>query len=71
MFRSGGQSGVKPPGFSPQESFVFTYRPSEGMKGLFDLAQPGDRTPDLWCGSAIRYHSATGILSSRTAIKFY
>ncbi|GFX51865.1 hypothetical protein TNCV_3062831 [Trichonephila clavipes] len=50
----------KPQCFSPQASLVLFYRTIEGMKGWFDLAQPEDRTPDLWCGSVIHYHSATG-----------
>ncbi|GFS85613.1 hypothetical protein TNCV_2794481 [Trichonephila clavipes] len=43
--------------FSPQGSLVLTYRPIEG--GI-DLAQSEDGTPNLWCGSTIRNHSANG-----------
>ncbi|GFV53525.1 hypothetical protein TNCV_5087711 [Trichonephila clavipes] len=36
----------------PEASFVLIYRPNvAGMKGRVDLAQPVNRTPDLWCGS--------------------
>ncbi|GFS85704.1 hypothetical protein TNCV_2973941 [Trichonephila clavipes] len=41
MSRSGGQSEAKPPAFSPQ---VLIYRPTDGIKGKVDLAQPKDRT---------------------------
>ncbi|GFW89228.1 uncharacterized protein TNCV_2686611 [Trichonephila clavipes] len=42
----------------PEASLVFIYRPNvAGMKGRVDLAQPVNRTPDLWCGSTIHYHS--------------
>ncbi|GFV14663.1 hypothetical protein TNCV_2586361 [Trichonephila clavipes] len=38
----------------PQASLVLIYRPNvAGMKGRVDLAQPVNRTPDLWCGSTI------------------
>ncbi|GFV67753.1 transposable element Tcb1 transposase [Trichonephila clavipes] len=40
MFRSGGQSDVKPPVLSSQASLVLIYRPTEGMKGRIGLAQP-------------------------------
>ncbi|GFU69591.1 hypothetical protein TNCV_1351501 [Trichonephila clavipes] len=41
-----------------QASLVLIYRPNvAGMKGRVDLAQPVNRTPDLWCGSTIQYHS--------------
>ncbi|GFV95040.1 histone-lysine N-methyltransferase SETMAR [Trichonephila clavipes] len=40
-FRSSGQSDVKPPEFNSQASLVLIYRPTEGMKGSVDLAQPG------------------------------
>ncbi|GFX60811.1 piggyBac transposable element-derived protein 4 [Trichonephila clavipes] len=54
----GGQSEVKPPVFSSQASLVLLYRAAEWMKGLVALAQPEDRTPNLWCGGVMRYHSA-------------
>ncbi|GFU85142.1 integrase catalytic domain-containing protein [Trichonephila clavipes] len=42
----------------PEASLVLIYRPNvAGMKGRVDLAQPVNRTPDLWCGSTIHYHS--------------
>ncbi|GFT77802.1 hypothetical protein TNCV_8141 [Trichonephila clavipes] len=42
----------------PEGSLVLIYRPNvAGMKGRVDLAQPVKRTPDLWCGSTIHYHS--------------
>ncbi|GFW48720.1 hypothetical protein TNCV_4243011 [Trichonephila clavipes] len=34
MSRSGCQSELKPPVFSPQASLVFIYRSTEGMKGV-------------------------------------
>ncbi|GFU12994.1 hypothetical protein TNCV_1457211 [Trichonephila clavipes] len=34
----------------PEASLVLIYRPNvAGMKGRVDLAQPVNRTPDLWC----------------------
>ncbi|GFU89464.1 hypothetical protein TNCV_3650121 [Trichonephila clavipes] len=42
----------------PEASLVLIYRPNvAGMKGRVDLAQPVNRTPDLWCGGTIHYHS--------------
>ncbi|GFX58037.1 retrovirus-related Pol polyprotein from transposon 17.6 [Trichonephila clavipes] len=42
----------------PEASLVLIYRRNvAGMKGRVDLAQPVNRTPDLWCGSTIHYHS--------------
>ncbi|GFT31320.1 uncharacterized protein TNCV_607671 [Trichonephila clavipes] len=42
----------------PQASLVLIYRPNvAGMKGKVDLALPVNRTPDLWCGNTIHYHS--------------
>ncbi|GFT96932.1 hypothetical protein TNCV_5107321 [Trichonephila clavipes] len=42
----------------PEASLVLIYRPNvAGMKGRVDLAQPVNRTPDLWRGSTIHYHS--------------
>ncbi|GFV93690.1 hypothetical protein TNCV_365911 [Trichonephila clavipes] len=38
--RSGGQSEVKLPVFSPQASLVLIYQPTEVMKGSVDLTQP-------------------------------
>ncbi|GFV31471.1 hypothetical protein TNCV_3462771 [Trichonephila clavipes] len=36
----------------PEASLVLIYRPKvAGMQGRVDLAQPVNRTPDLWCGS--------------------
>ncbi|GFW02519.1 hypothetical protein TNCV_2455351 [Trichonephila clavipes] len=61
MSRSGDQSDAKPPMFSPQTSFVLIYRPTERVKGCVNLAQPENRVPNLWYGSAMRYHSATGL----------
>ncbi|GFV48930.1 putative transposable element [Trichonephila clavipes] len=41
----------------PEASLVLIYRPNvAGMKGRVDIAQPVNRTPDLWCGSTIHYH---------------
>ncbi|GFU49989.1 hypothetical protein TNCV_2362671 [Trichonephila clavipes] len=50
MSRSGGQSEAKPPQcFSPQASLVLIYRPTEGMKGRVDIAQPGiEPGPVVW-----------------------
>ncbi|GFV09871.1 hypothetical protein TNCV_3452141 [Trichonephila clavipes] len=40
----------------PEASLVLIYRPNvAGMKGRVDLAQPVNRTPDLWCGSTIHF----------------
>ncbi|GFT83111.1 hypothetical protein TNCV_629351 [Trichonephila clavipes] len=44
IFRSDGESGVKPSDFSPQASLVLFYHPVEGIKGCVNLAQTGDRT---------------------------
>ncbi|GFU84444.1 hypothetical protein TNCV_1066261 [Trichonephila clavipes] len=42
----------------PEASLVLIYRPNvAGMKGRVDLAQPVNRTPDLWCGSTTRSYS--------------
>ncbi|GFX10052.1 hypothetical protein TNCV_4539231 [Trichonephila clavipes] len=42
----------------PEASLVLIYRPNVAwMRGRVDLAQPINRTPDLWCGSTIHYHS--------------
>ncbi|GFV26800.1 hypothetical protein TNCV_5000841 [Trichonephila clavipes] len=42
----------------PEASLVLIYRPNvAGMKARVDLAQPINRTPDLWRGSTIHYHS--------------
>ncbi|GFX94952.1 uncharacterized protein TNCV_3045841 [Trichonephila clavipes] len=42
----------------PVASLVLIYRPNvAGMKDRVDIAQPVNRTPDLWCGSTIHYHS--------------
>ncbi|GFW77366.1 hypothetical protein TNCV_2497601 [Trichonephila clavipes] len=42
----------------PQASLVLIYRPNvTGMKGRVALAQPVNRTQDLWCGSTI--HTTT------------
>ncbi|GFW82119.1 hypothetical protein TNCV_1170281 [Trichonephila clavipes] len=57
MSRFGGLSGDLQC-LRPEASLVFIYRPNvAGMKGRVDLAQPVNRTPDLWCGSTIHYHS--------------
>ncbi|GFV96256.1 hypothetical protein TNCV_2812331 [Trichonephila clavipes] len=41
----------------PQASLVLINQPNvAGMKGRVDLAQPVNRTPDLWCGSTRHYH---------------
>ncbi|GFV70824.1 hypothetical protein TNCV_2818571 [Trichonephila clavipes] len=42
----------------PEASLVLIFRTNvAGMKGRVDLAQPINRTLDLWCGSTIHYHS--------------
>ncbi|GFT22132.1 hypothetical protein TNCV_3271791 [Trichonephila clavipes] len=42
----------------PEASLVLMYRPNvAGMKGRVDVAQPVNRTPDLWCGRTIDCHS--------------
>ncbi|GFX91257.1 putative LOC100569746 [Trichonephila clavipes] len=41
MFRSGGRSDVKAPVFSSKASLTLIYRPTEGIKGRFELAQSG------------------------------
>ncbi|GFX07631.1 hypothetical protein TNCV_4159011 [Trichonephila clavipes] len=46
---------------SPQASLVLIYQLTEGKTGRIVLVQPQNRTPNLWCGSAMRYHSATGL----------
>ncbi|GFV00241.1 hypothetical protein TNCV_3322921 [Trichonephila clavipes] len=40
VFRSGGQSEAQLPVLSSQASLVLIYRPTEGMTGLVNLAQP-------------------------------
>ncbi|GFW25643.1 hypothetical protein TNCV_1309041 [Trichonephila clavipes] len=55
------QSNAKPLVFSSQAILALIYRPTEGMKGSVDLAETGIGTPDLWRGSEIHYHSATGL----------
>ncbi|GFW34343.1 hypothetical protein TNCV_220691 [Trichonephila clavipes] len=42
----------------PQASLVLIYRSNvAGMKGRVDIAQPVNRTQDLWCGNTIHHHS--------------
>ncbi|GFW26896.1 hypothetical protein TNCV_1377391 [Trichonephila clavipes] len=42
----------------PEASLVLIYRHNVAeMKGRVDLADPVNRTPDLWCGSTIHNHS--------------
>ncbi|GFX56623.1 hypothetical protein TNCV_3954501 [Trichonephila clavipes] len=42
----------------PEASLVLFYRPNVAeMKGRVDLAQPVNRSPDLWCVSPKHYHS--------------
>ncbi|GFW14546.1 hypothetical protein TNCV_2358701 [Trichonephila clavipes] len=49
MSRFGGLSEERPSVFKPEASLVLIYRPNvAGMKGRVDLAQPVNRTPDLW-----------------------
>ncbi|GFT05146.1 hypothetical protein TNCV_531851 [Trichonephila clavipes] len=49
MSRFGGLSEERPSVFRPEASLVLIYRPNvAGMKGRVDLAQPVNRTPDLW-----------------------
>ncbi|GFU48260.1 hypothetical protein TNCV_4626761 [Trichonephila clavipes] len=44
--------------FRPQASLLLVYRPNvAGRKGRVDIAQPVNRTQDLWSGSTIHYHS--------------
>ncbi|GFU04437.1 hypothetical protein TNCV_1080051 [Trichonephila clavipes] len=58
MSRFGGLSEGDLQCLRPQASLVLIYQPNvAGMKGRVDLAQPVNRTPDLWCGSTI--HSTT------------
>ncbi|GFS78045.1 uncharacterized protein TNCV_4548391 [Trichonephila clavipes] len=58
MSRFGGLSEERPQCLRPEASLVLIYRPNvAGMKGRVDLAQPVNRTPDMWCGSTINYHS--------------
>ncbi|GFX88580.1 retrovirus-related Pol polyprotein from transposon 17.6 [Trichonephila clavipes] len=59
MSRFGGLSEERPSVFKTRSKLlVLIYRPNAaGMKGRVDLAQPVNRTPDLWCGSPIHYHS--------------
>ncbi|GFY00190.1 uncharacterized protein TNCV_2835471 [Trichonephila clavipes] len=61
MYRSSGQSDVKSPVFSSQASLVLIYRPTEGMKGGVDLAQPRDLSSETGNGIANHYHSAPGL----------
>ncbi|GFU15426.1 hypothetical protein TNCV_2700251 [Trichonephila clavipes] len=45
-----------------QASFVLIYRPNKaGMKGRVNLAQPVNRTQDLWCGNTVQYHSTYSV----------
>ncbi|GFX06549.1 hypothetical protein TNCV_3017831 [Trichonephila clavipes] len=54
----GGLSEERPSVFKTPSKLVLIYRPNVvGMKGRVDLSQPINRTPDLWCGSTIHYHS--------------
>ncbi|GFX36045.1 uncharacterized protein TNCV_4215671 [Trichonephila clavipes] len=42
----------------PEASLVLIYRPNVAeMKDRVDLAQPVNRTPDLWCGNTTRSYS--------------
>ncbi|GFX54967.1 hypothetical protein TNCV_3318841 [Trichonephila clavipes] len=44
----------------PEASLILIYRPKVAvMKGRVELAQPVNRTPDLWCGSTTRSYSVT------------
>ncbi|GFV64152.1 hypothetical protein TNCV_3206601 [Trichonephila clavipes] len=52
----------------PEASLVLIYRPNVArMKGRVHLAEPVNRTPDLWCGSTIHYHSTLFDLKARAA----
>ncbi|GFX11283.1 hypothetical protein TNCV_4786751 [Trichonephila clavipes] len=55
MSRFGGLSEERPSVFKTR-SKLGTHLSTQcsGMKGRFDLAQPVNRTPDLWCGSTTR-----------------
>ncbi|GFX64524.1 hypothetical protein TNCV_2811491 [Trichonephila clavipes] len=53
MSRFGGLSEERPSVFKTQASLVLIYRPNvAGMKDRVDLAQPVNRTPDLWSNVA-------------------
>ncbi|GFV60292.1 hypothetical protein TNCV_3469281 [Trichonephila clavipes] len=61
MFRSSGQPNAKPPALGSQASVLLIYVATEGMKGSVDFAHPRISALDLWRGSLIHYHSATGL----------
>ncbi|GFV28861.1 hypothetical protein TNCV_1545551 [Trichonephila clavipes] len=53
MYRFSGLSEDLQCLLRPEASLVLIYRPNvAGMKGRVDLAQPVNRTPDLWCVEA-------------------
>ncbi|GFV07451.1 hypothetical protein TNCV_1738061 [Trichonephila clavipes] len=57
-FTVGGSIKFRNNRWVPKASLVLIYRPNvAGMKGRVNLAQPVNRTPDLWRGSTIHYHS--------------
>ncbi|GFU23681.1 uncharacterized protein TNCV_2340861 [Trichonephila clavipes] len=58
MSRFGGLSEERPSVFKTR-SKLGTHLSTQcsGDEGRVDLAQPVNRTPDLWCGSTIYYHS--------------
>ncbi|GFU46446.1 uncharacterized protein TNCV_1280911 [Trichonephila clavipes] len=57
MSRFGGQSEERPSAFkTPSRLGTHLSTQCSGMKGRVDLAQPVNRTQDLWCGSTIHYH---------------
>ncbi|GFX58322.1 uncharacterized protein TNCV_205091 [Trichonephila clavipes] len=58
MSRFGGLSEERPSVFKSR-SKLGTHLSTQcsGDEGRVDLAQPVNRTPDLWCGSTIHFHS--------------
>ncbi|GFW14672.1 hypothetical protein TNCV_1561351 [Trichonephila clavipes] len=60
MSLSGGLSEERPSVFKTR-SKLGTHLSTQysGMKGRVDLAQPVNRTPDLWCGSTTQYYSGS------------
>ncbi|GFT59619.1 hypothetical protein TNCV_4964781 [Trichonephila clavipes] len=72
MSRFGGLSEERPSVFKTRSKLgTHFYRPNvAGMKGRVDLAQPVNRTPDLWCGSTIHYHSILFASAVPTQEKF-
>ncbi|GFX18232.1 hypothetical protein TNCV_4305341 [Trichonephila clavipes] len=60
MSRSDGQSEVRPPVFkSPSKLGTHLSTHCSKDERLSRPCPAREKNPDLWCGSAIRYHSTT------------